>query len=230
MAGFATCHIDYKGFREFARPYVAAADRGEYEVVIQKAIEIATEVRSADWGLEGVEYLGYYRYKRYRQEVLHPFKVGGAFLVMLGTFMTKTDTLHELPRWRRLRDLQWTEAESTLIFEGYSSTTIIKPELVQNPFERPPANDSRWHDLSYYWWCVRPRNAMRIHWWDCPAIEQVLQLLEDRKDNILGIDLSQIDHEPPLTKEMVQKEYDATIRTFHLALEKGMGIYSTLYA
>jgi hypothetical protein len=218
-------YFDYLHFREAARPFIERADAGEHSSVVAHANEIAGRPGGRKWILEG-HGTGLGELKRRTG----PELTGFAFLVLLSTFLKTVRSDIARPSAfpsaaRALKQIGWTERDADLLAQGLATTVLLKPDLVQDPLQRPSPRDDRWEEPTYYWWWLRPMNAYYTGWWGLEQITYLHSKMVDCRTRVSHIPTNELDLHPSVTVEKLVQQYDAVMRLFSIAMPKQVGIF-----
>ncbi len=221
--------FDHEGFLQEAQPYIQKADIGDYEAILNRAQSIANDISSQQWILEG---LGTSLTELNTPE--KSWQVGSAFLVLLSKYLQPYPAPIRRINWIWtavvVSHFGWSKQDVDLLSKGMATTYLMKPELVPDPLLRPPANDKRWREPSYYWWCVRPANAYYTGWLAYPQFVDFYGKLELIREEYLQLDVSMFDlpSNITITSEDMVKDYEETIRLFQTAIDAKAGLFFVL--
>jgi hypothetical protein len=220
--------FDYVNFRLEAQPYVQLADEGNYSAVNAKAKEIASQINAETWILEdlGTTLRGFFT----SSNIPISQTTGFSFLVMLTQFLKPIP--FSAPGLGNVAytagQVGWSEHDTKLLSRGIATTTLLKPNLVLDKLERPPADDPRWHDASYYWWWLRPENAFYIGWWDLDSIEAMHRKLIEVAPNFAVVDVMDFKLHPSVTHQSLLNDYEQAIALFETAQKEQLGLFQII--
>lgn len=220
--------LDYVGFRQEVEPFVRLADKGEYAAIIDKATEIAVRIAPEEWILEdlGTSLKGFSDEAQESRST--PQTIGFSFLVLLSQFLKPVPFpapgLGNVAQAVTL--LNWDRKDVDLLRNGMATTTLLKPDLVENPLERPPSDDPRWHKESHYWWWLRPEYAFYTGWWEVRQLEKLRNILSKTQPKLAQVDVAQLNLHPSVTNKVLHENYERTIQLFDLAVSQQVGLYS----
>ena len=219
--------FDHDSFQQQARPFVERADNGNYEPILEQARSIANHVPPQEWILEG---LG-----TGLSELDAPpearRRVGFAFLVLLSKFLRPNPLVRSIGSVGLVvSHFGWSERDTRLLSQGMATTFLIKPGLVSDPLERPPAGDERWHNPAYYWWWIRPANAYNTGWLTYEQVTRFHERLHTIQQEYLRLDVSSLDLPPSLviTQQDLAEDYHRTIKLFQIAIAEKVGLFHIL--
>lgn len=220
--------FDYVGFQQAAQPFIQLADQGDYEPVISRAKEIASQIPPRKWVLEdlGTTLDSPDTYGR----GFTGFITGFSFLVMLSQFLTplKNHNAGMFPnvgQTAAVIDSTWSEADVFLFYRGMATTVLVKPDLVPDPMQRPPAHDTRWWgDPEYWWWWVRPSHSFSIGWWSLEQITRFHRRLLPIRPEFERVSLSNTPLPSYVTHETLLRDYDDAMKLFATAIEAEVGM------
>lgn len=215
--------FDHEAFIKEASHLIKSVDAGEFHKIIRKAEAIRDRIKRGKWILEGLG-TGINELETSKA----PWLIGFAFLVLLSQYLKPVQSRRILGQITPiLNRLGWIESDIRLLTEGMSTTFLIKPELAPDPLERPSASDERWHDLSYYWWCIRPANAFSTGWLDYGHVEQFYEQLRNCMTALEDIDLSLlvIPTKSLATRQEMMKDLTNIIALLEDALENNTGLF-----
>ncbi|MBN8592811.1 MAG: hypothetical protein J0M33_13690 [Anaerolineae bacterium] len=217
---------DYEKFREESQAFMEEADRGEYISIVQRAIQIANSIHPEKWILNdlGTTLNGFSESEIAKFSQSHA--TGFSFLVLLSQYLTLPPI--PSPRFNNIHKvinlLKWDNRDITLLMKGATTTALLKPDLVSDLLERPPADSSNWNDPAYYWWWLRPEFAFYTGWWSIDQLRQLRHKLIDSKMHLDYAVTVILDADPSLTNEEIIDDFNYVIQFFDMAINKGVGL------
>jgi hypothetical protein len=218
--------FDHEGFRREAKPFIQQADEGNYKAILQRARSIPSRISPQEWILEGQG-----TSLAELDASPGPWRTGAAFLVLLSEFLRPNPFARSIGSTGLIvSHFGWSERDIKLLSEGMATTSLIKPEQIPDPLQRPPAGDRRWYDPAYYWWWVRPANAYSTGWL---AYEQILEFhkrLLSIRPEYLQLDVSTLDlpSSPVITQKDLVEDYYRTIELFEMTIKAEEGFFYIL--
>lgn len=221
--------LDYERFRREVQPLVEMADRGDFDAVRKTGEEVALMLRRSEWILEGLGTTLKGDVKQYAIDDNDPFLTGYAFLILLSQYLTPLPFQVKGRGYiqRALRVLGWGERDVSAFTLGKSHTTLLKPELVSDPLERPAPDqeDPRWSDPAYYWWWLRPSHSFRIGWWDLELIKTLRTRLAEMRTDFEQLDITSLELPHEITRDTFLDAYNGVLRLYEFALAEEVGLY-----
>ena len=219
--------FNHEAFEQEAESYMQEADAGNYEHLLKQARKVADAIPPGGWILEGQ---GTILQEVYSTTAEPPTRVGFAFLLLLSQHLIPyTEDGAEDVSLSAMAEaatyLGWNTRDIMLLDDGMSLTALMKPELVDDPLQRPSPGDSRWFLPSYYWWWVRPLNAYHTGWLSRIQVKDLHGMMKMQEDRFQSIPVESLNWPKPLDQERFLRYCKATMRFFEVAKNQGLGIF-----
>lgn len=196
--------LDAGGFRRNSIPILASLDAGNAQPLYEQAAAIVQQTVPGEWilrlagdsllDIREVNSVGHpWRYPietRLRNASSIPsYEIGYWLMIIFSTFLKRCPGVggnYSILEWVLGDMLGWSQEDKQLLFEGVSTSLLLKPDL-------PPASEARREDPYWHW--MIPSHSKSRGWLSQEQISYVYQRLLSEKGTIQTFDHSRFgDH------------------------------------